>query len=104
MNAEMNMNTNNAEMNANTKATLKAICVCPLSGAIMTEPYILNQTGVSYQKEAIERHLATQETDPQTGAALVVHGITPNCSFQRFVRSNMVHLLLKEEEEPTPLL
>lgn len=98
------MNANNAKMNANTKATLKAICLCPLSGAIMTEPYILNQTGVSYQKEAIERHLATQETDPQTGAALVVHGITPNCSFQRFVRSNMVHLLLKEEEEPTPLL
>ena len=72
---------------------LKAICLCPLSGAVMTDPYVLNQTGVSYQREAIERHLAAHDTDPQTGAPLAVRGITPNRIFQRFVCSN-AHLLL----------
>ena len=71
-------------------ATLRAICLCPLSGQLMTDPYVLNQTGVSYQKEAIERHLAAHGTDPATGAPLVRPGITPNRIFQRFV---LAHLL-----------
>ena len=75
---------------------LKALCLCPLSGCLMTDPYVLNQTGVSYQKEAITHHVSVHGTDPATGAALFFHGTTPNRIFQRFVLAN-AHLLAREE-------
>ena len=71
---------------------VKSFCRCPLSGQVMTDPYLLHQTGVSYQKDAIASHIATHGTDPATGAPLRVTGITPNTTFQRFVLSNL-HLL-----------
>ena len=71
---------------------MKSFCRCPLSGQVMTDPYLLNQTGVSYQKDAIASHIATHGTDPATGAPLRVMGITRNATFQRFVLSNL-HLL-----------
>jgi hypothetical protein len=38
--------------------------VCGLSGEVMTDPVILKATGVSYQREALQRRL---EEDPAFG-------------------------------------
>lgn len=65
-------------MVADTISALRNCLTCPLSGELMDDPYILCETGVSYQFQHIEAHVRMHGTNPATGRPLEDTRIVPN--------------------------
>lgn len=75
------------------------ICTCKLTQRIMADPYILCQTGLSYERIAIQQHVETHGTDPETGTPLTDARIAPNACLRQFIQCNR-GLLLRPPTTP----
>ena len=51
--------------------------VCPITNEIMKDP-VVTEDGLTYERAAIERWLATHDTAPLTGQKLASRKLTPN--------------------------
>ncbi|KAG2487523.1 hypothetical protein HYH03_013804 [Edaphochlamys debaryana] len=52
--------------------------ICPLTGRVMRDPVVLVETGRSYDRSALEQHLASHNTDPRSGAPLRAKTVRPD--------------------------
>ncbi len=59
---------------------------CPLTHEIMEDPVILVESSMTYERESIERWLATNDTDPMTGAKLTNKNIIANVAVRSMCR------------------
>ena len=52
--------------------------VCPFTHELMVDPVMLVGSGQTYERAALERWLATHDTDPMTGAQLTNTSLAGN--------------------------
>ena len=63
--------------------------LCPISGEIMKDPYILTESGHSYEKEEILKWIHHGSfKDPLTGSSLPSMRIVPNHSLRKLIQSS----------------
>ncbi|KAG2484919.1 hypothetical protein HYH03_016305 [Edaphochlamys debaryana] len=55
---------------------------CPITQCVMRDPVILVESGHTYERAAIERHLALRDTDPLSNATLRSKAVAPNRSLR----------------------
>ena len=51
----------------------------------MKDPVILDATGYSYEREALQKWIEEEGTDPKTGLALTVFNMTPNTNLKHLI-------------------
>ena len=51
---------------------------CPLTYELMIDPVMVVETGMTYERKAIEEWLAKHDTDPMTGTKLEHKMLAPN--------------------------
>lgn len=56
--------------------------ICPITGEIMFDPVLVTVSGQSYEREALERWLQTNNTDPKTKQIIPDNGYTSNHALQ----------------------
>eukprot|EP00291_Cryptomonas_curvata_P016506 CAMPEP_0172153532 /NCGR_PEP_ID=MMETSP1050-20130122/1502_1 /TAXON_ID=233186 /ORGANISM="Cryptomonas curvata, Strain CCAP979/52" /LENGTH=165 /DNA_ID=CAMNT_0012822089 /DNA_START=48 /DNA_END=545 /DNA_ORIENTATION=+ len=60
---------------------------CPLSAEIMSDPVILCNSGISYERIHIDKWLSTNSTDPLTGRPLRDRRLIPNPCLRALIAS-----------------
>ena len=58
--------------------------ICPLTGKIMVHPVVIAD-GYSYEREAIEAWLTTNDQSPITGEIIQVRYMIPNLALMRYI-------------------
>lgn len=64
--------------------------VCPLGGKIMTEPVILIDSGITYEKDNICNYMKDHDRDPLTGGHLATKTYLANVTLQIAVAEYIV--------------
>ncbi len=60
------------------RKALHATVICPITKRIMNDPVILCNSGLSYERSAIEKWIREHNTDPETNAPLTDRRVMPN--------------------------
>lgn len=60
---------------------------CPITRQIMTDPVILVESGHTYEREAILKHLQRRKTDPLTNQIIVSTMLAPNHMAKKLISS-----------------
>ncbi len=60
--------------------------VCPIGSVLMTDP-VMTSNGFTYEKSAIERWFASNNTDPKTNLVLQDKTLTPNVQLRQAIQA-----------------
>ena len=73
-------------MNTTTLLTgLLTAITCSISKNIMRDPTILNENGISYEKDVILRWIEEHGTNPETGTPLTNRTTSPNTALRGLI-------------------
>lgn len=76
--------------------------VCAITQAWMRDPVVVVETGMSYEREAIEMWLFANDTDPRTRAALTDKRLVPNIDMRRSIDEKREVVLANKAHRMAP--
>ena len=69
---------------------------CPITHALLQDPVILGVTGHTYERQAIEKWLESNNTDPISGEVLENRTLTPNFALREAIED---YVKLRERKQ-----